>query len=334
MTPSPAGRARPGPAARWVRLACVGALVPMVLLCVWIWFGLSRPSPVLVLEGFQMVLLAPAWAILVGALWGRHRVVAAVALFVAVSHLWFCIPAATADAEPDWVADAPTFTMFSANVLWGNPDFDAVAEAVLEHDAEVVVINEMTESAYEAMSEAGVFDRYDTEVFWRNETFGEMLLARIPVERTGIDNVGGMGVPWAVLDLDGTEATVFAIHVHAPKKQADRHLWRRNLNAIGDAVERRGAMASIFAGDFNSTLWHGPFRDLLARGLTDGHDQQGRGLTRTWRSPVVPLRWLGPIMGLDHVLVTDDAFVTAIDSVETPGSDHRGLLSTVAVRPG
>ncbi|NLA35269.1 MAG: endonuclease/exonuclease/phosphatase family protein [Actinobacteria bacterium] len=324
---------RPESAGQWLKLMGVLALVPLVLLCIWIWFGLSRPSPVLVLEGYQMVLLVPAWAILAGALWGRHWLAALVALFVVVSHLWFCIPAATADAEPGWVADAPTFTMFSANVLYQNPDFDAVAAAVLEHDAEVVVINEMTDPAYDAMLAAGVFDRYDTEVYWRNDTFGEMLLARVPVKDTGIDNIGGMGVPWAVLNLDGTEAKVYAIHVHAPKKQADRHLWRRNLDAVGRTVEARGDTPSIFAGDFNSTLWHGPFRDLLARGLTDGHDQRGRGLSRTWRSPVVPLRWLGPIMGLDHVLVTDGAFVTEIANVRTPGSDHRGLLTTVAVRP-
>ena len=334
MRASLADIARPESAGQWVKVLGVGSLVPMVLLCVWIWLGLSRPSAVLVLEGFQMALLAPAWLVLAGALWGRQWLVAAVALFVAVSHLWFCLPAATPDGEPDWVSTAPTFTVYSANVLYDNPDFDAVAAEVLARDAEVVVINEMTDAAYDAMLAAGVFERYDTEVYWRNHTFGEMLLARIPVKDTGIDNLGGMGVPWAVLNLDGTEAKVYAVHVHAPKMRSDRHVWRRNLDAVGRALEARGATPTVFAGDFNSTLWHGPFRDLLARGLTDGHDQQGRGLTRTWRSPVVPLRWLGPIMGLDHVLVTDDAFVTGIDNVDMPGSDHRGVVATVAVRPG
>lgn len=324
---------RPESLASWLRFGGALALVPMTLLCIWIWFGLSRPSPVLVLEGYQMVVLAPAWIILIGAVVGRHWIMALVALFVAVSHLWFCLPAATANARPAWADEAPSFTMYSANILYQNPDFSAVATDVLDRDAEVVIINEMTDAAFAVFDEAGVFDRYRTVEYWPDRVFGELIMTRLDVSDSGIDNIGGMGVPWVVLDLEGTPAKVFAIHVGAPKNSGDRHVWRRNLDAIGSTVENRDGVAMVFAGDFNSTLWHGPFRRLLARGLTDGHDQRGQGLARSWRSPVVPLRWLGPIMGLDHVLVSDDAYVASIDNVTTPGSDHQGLVTTVSVRP-
>lgn len=325
----------PRPDGAWtvVRVLAWASLVPMVLVSLWIHFGLSRPSPTLVLTGFQMVLLAPAWPILVGAVIGRRWGMAAVAAFVAVSHLWFCVPAATAETAPGWVRDAPTFTMYSANVLYRSERVDEMAAKVMEVDTDVVVLNEMTDPLRAALEEAGVFERYDTEVYWRGRPFGEMLLTRLPVIDSGVSNLARMGVPWATVQVGDAQVRVHTVHIQAPKNRDDRHKWRANLDAVGREVEARDGLAMVFAGDFNSTVWHGPFRRLLDRGLTEAHGQLGQGLSRSWTSPVVPLRWLGPIMRLDHVLLSEGAWAVEVRDTDTPGSDHRGIISTLAVRP-
>jgi len=307
------------------------ALVPMVVVTAWIWGGFSRPSPVLVLEGFQMYLLAPAWVILIGSLVTRQWILAAVAAIVAVSHLCFCIPAATADRAPRWAATAPTFTAFVANVRYDNDRKDAVAKLVLDADSDVVVLNEMTPEQREALELAGVYDRYPTRIYTEGRPFGEMLMTRLPVTDGRVEHLGGSRVPAATVRVGSTDVRVYAVHVNAPKSSAQRHVWRRNLDGIGTSAEAAGDLPSLYAGDFNSAPWHGPFRDLLARGLTDGHDALGQGLSRSWTPTWPVLDWFGPVMRLDHALATPGLAPRKIVDRDVPGSDHRGFVATYGV---
>ena len=84
------------------------------------------------------------------------------------------------------------------------------------------------------------------------------------------------------------------------------------------------------AGDLNADRDHAAFRDLLATGLRDAHDERGRGLARTW-----PERF--PLLHLDHVLVRDGAgagiAVLDVREVEVPGSDHLAVVADLAVLP-
>lgn len=316
-----------------LRVGALVVLAPLVVLTVWIWAGLSRPSPVLVLEGFQMYVLAPAWIVLVAALVTREWAIAALATIVAVSHLAFCLPAATADEVPTWVADAPTFSMFVANVRYDNPQKDDVARQVLAADADVVILNEMTPEQRAALQDAGVYDRYPTRMYTEGRPFGEMLLTRLTARDVFNANLGGSRVPTATVSVADASLRVYAVHVNAPKSSAQRHVWRRNLDGIGGSTEARGTMPEVYAGDFNSAPWHGPYRDLLDRGLTDAHDAMGQGLSRSWTPHLPVLDLLGPIMRLDHALFTPGVFPVSLDDVEVPGSDHRGFEITLAVEP-
>lgn len=313
-----------------LRAAAALALVPLVLLTIWLWMGWSRPSFVLVLEGFQMWALAPSWVILAGALWGRSWAIAAVAGVVALSHLALCLPAATGDDVPAWVAGSPTVTVYVANVRYDNHSKPAVADEVLDADADIVILNEMTADQHDLLGEAGVFERYPTEVYAPGRPFGEMLLTRLPASEQRIEFIGGARVPAVMVTVGDTRVRVHSVHVHAPKSSAQRYLWRRNLIGIGDTLD--GSSPQLYAGDFNSAPWHGPYRDLLSRGLKDAHDALGQGLSRSWTPKWPGLDLLGPLMRLDHALFTPGLFPRSVrDSVVT-GSDHRAFLLTLAVR--
>ncbi|WP_342746699.1 endonuclease/exonuclease/phosphatase family protein [Mycobacterium neglectum] len=87
-----------------------------------------------------------------------------------------------------------------------------------------------------------------------------------------------------------------------------------------------GAGAVIVAGDLNSTFDMEPFRKFLAEGYRDAGEQVGAGLTRTY--PSKP--WRAPMTGIDHVLVYN-CVGSSVRTVELPGSDHRGLATTIEV---
>ena len=317
----------------WTLRGAAGvALIPMIVVTVWIWFGWSRPSPVLVLEGFQMYLLAPAWVILIATLATRQWALAVPAVFVAGSHLLFCLPAATADSVPAWASDAPTMTVFVANVRYDNARADELARDVMASNADVVVLNETTPAIRDALRAAGTSDRYPTRVHVEGRPFGETLMTRLPATDAGVEVLGGQRVPAATVSVGDRDVRVYSVHVNAPKSSAQRHIWRRNLDGIGGSAEAAGDVPHLYAGDFNSAPWHGPYRRLLARGLTDAHDALGQGLSRSWTPHPAVLSWLGPVMRLDHALFTPGLFPRSLTDVEVPGSDHRGFLLEIAVR--
>lgn len=84
--------------------------------------------------------------------------------------------------------------------------------------------------------------------------------------------------------------------------------------------------AVIVAGDFNSTPDMRQYRDLLSNGYRDGVEQTGAGFAPTFPSRAV----FPPLITIDHVL-TRNAAVSSIRTIELRGSDHRALLSAVDV---
>ena len=77
-------------------------------------------------------------------------------------------------------------------------------------------------------------------------------------------------------------------------------------------------------GDFNATLDHAAFRDVLRLGYADAAQQAGDALTPTW----------GPagkdaMLTLDHVLVDRSCAVLACSVHVVPGSDHRAVYTEI-----
>ena len=104
-------------------------------------------------------------------------------------------------------------------------------------------------------------------------------------------------------------------------------MWRAELRQLSElwraAPEREPA---ILLGDFNASVDHREFRDLLARGLTDAAQATGKGLAPTWpaNSPVPAFA------ALDHVLVSPGIKVTDFDVVTLPGTDHAAVVARLA----
>ena len=120
-----------------------------------------------------------------------------------------------------------------------------------------------------------------------------------------------------------------AVHIAAPFPEPIEG-WHQGMSAMAGVLRQlkdssRGG-AVIVAGDFNTTAHMDEFHELLASGYRDAVDQSGAG-----PGPTFPAnRRYPPFMAIDHVL-TRDATALGVHSVKVTGSDHRGLLATVAV---
>ncbi len=106
--------------------------------------------------------------------------------------------------------------------------------------------------------------------------------------------------------------------------------WRRDLSrlpsTLSEVGEHAGAGSVIVAADMNSTTDMRPFRALLGNGYRDAAEQSGTGFRPTFPAD----SWLPPFIAIDHIL-TRNCTATSLRTLTIPGSDHRGLVVTIAI---
>jgi endonuclease/exonuclease/phosphatase family metal-dependent hydrolase len=113
---------------------------------------------------------------------------------------------------------------------------------------------------------------------------------------------------------------VTAVHPLPPLSVANYQDWLRDLAALPPAA--RSGSARILIGDYNATLDHAQFRELLGRGYADAADRVGKGLIPTWG-----VRQQAPPLTIDHILVDERVAVRRVEVHAIPGSDHRAVFA-------
>jgi endonuclease/exonuclease/phosphatase (EEP) superfamily protein YafD len=99
------------------------------------------------------------------------------------------------------------------------------------------------------------------------------------------------------------------------------------MDAIHGALAREHAPLVVI-GDFNATDDHRGLRRLLGLGLHDAAVRRGKGLAMTWPRN---RRLLPPLVRPDRVLVDRRLAVTGYRLGTGRGSDHRPLVTDLAV---
>lgn len=259
----------------------------------------------------------------------RHRgrtiylVPAATALVGLVLHaVWFAPQVTGQVREPD--QGAPTFTLMASNLLKGQADAAALLRAATEEDVDVLVTEEITPQALDAMQEQGLSTLYPyTAGLPERGVIGTMIFSRTPlsqVERL----TTGFG-SWRV--QVGDELTLIAVHTTAPTKPEG---WRNDFNKLIATV--RAQPPDIILGDFNATADHQPMRELADEGFRDAAE-----LTNHWE-PTWPANHLGPGMArffpplarIDQVLVSSSIAALTADTVRIDNTDHLTVVAEVA----
>ena len=128
--------------------------------------------------------------------------------------------------------------------------------------------------------------------------------------------------PTALLELpSGESVELICVHTSAPAlRRGGAVRWHADLAALPPP----GELPRVMAGDFNATLDHAAFRDVLDLGYADAARQTGNALTPTWGLPQT-----GAVLALDHVLVDQSCAVLACSVHAVPGSDHRAVYATI-----
>jgi endonuclease/exonuclease/phosphatase (EEP) superfamily protein YafD len=256
----------------------------------------------------------------------RQRVAAAGAGLTGAALAAVVLPRAIRRAQPR--ADGPVLRVITANLLRGRADEEALVRLVQRNGADVLFLQELTESAVVRLKQAGLADVLPHEMIdVRGESSrGSGMYARFPLAEGRAFPPSFAAQPVARLELPGGQGVDLAcIHTQPPNPPLRSKVgkWREELSLLPPSADSAGAPPIVLAGDFNATLDHESFRGLLRRGHVDAAAQLGRGLVPTW----APFPGWPGLLTIDHVLVDPRCTVLAVEIHPLPGSDHRAVYA-------
>lgn len=279
--------------------------------------------------GLLPLTMLPCYAVAVAAGVTRHRVLAAVAAALALTHLVFVWPAVRPAPDVSALArGAPTLTLLSFNSGGDRVDPRALARMIARARPDVVVLLELGTRTAKTLDAAGLATAYPHRLVAASERplDGAGLYSRLPLaEARWLQTVTG-AMPGATVLVGGVPVRVQGVHV-APPLGRSVGRWQAEHAALATlARDRSGPL--VLAGDFNAGRQHPEWRSVVAAGLTDADEARGRGLVRTWPDDHV---LLPDLLDLDHVLVSPGLVVLDVRDAPGLGSDHRALLADLAV---
>jgi len=221
--------------------------------------------------------------------------------------------------------------VISANIYEGMADLDHLVRSA-GAQADVVAFQELTPRAVDRLSAAGLDATFPYR--WldaRGASSGVGMWSRFPIEAPRRIDGYTMAFISAQVRVRGVSMnpTVVVAHIPGPWPYPIDD-WRRDLDrlpaTLSEIGEQAGAGCVIVAGDVNSTFDMRPFRALLRNGYRDAADQSGAGFKPTFPGN----SRLPPLIVIDHVLARN-CTATSLRTLKVPGSDHRGLVVTIAI---
>jgi endonuclease/exonuclease/phosphatase (EEP) superfamily protein YafD len=314
----------------WLWAACWVGLIFLVLVALSRHTDTDRPT-IVFLQATTPFLYLPAYVVLVVAAIRKHFVLAGGAFAVVLIHIASVAPALGSDDPPAWAAAAPHLRIVSANVRRENTKTADAAAQLAATKADVLILVELTSRTWRELNTAGIADPFPYKsVQLYTGSGGVAILSNKPIRNTNLVDPERLGALSLEVDTGNTWMHVVAVHPSNPT-HGDGSSWLHDYSALLD-LRRTLTGPVVIAGDFNGGRWHRPFGRLLASGLRDANEATGRGLSASWPIDGGLVGLFGPIIRIDHALVSDDIAVLATHDVDLAGSDHRSVVVDIAVR--
>ncbi|MFC7450895.1 endonuclease/exonuclease/phosphatase family protein [Rhodococcus daqingensis] len=259
----------------------------------------------------------------------RQRAGTVVAALVVAASVWTQLPLYLGEsARP---GEVPEVSVLQANILFGQADPAVLVEQVRAREVDVLTVNELTDDAVPRLGAAGLDAelpyRYLRPMEWGGGGTGIWSRHPLSEETEHLGFVLNM-VSARVHEPGQRPYRVVAAHPIPPWPRPQSTIWNREMGEVRNILQGlRGQGEPVIVGaDFNATYDHAQFRALVGDGYRDAAEQSGAGVLATYPAD----RWWPPVLAIDHILVSG-AVAGDVESVELPGSDHRGVAATVSL---
>lgn len=251
--------------------------------------------------------------------WRRRAVVAGIALVLAFWNGLPIVQRALAESL-SFACTGPVFTVATVNLQYSNRLQQPVLAWLAENPADLVVVQELTSAWAQAL--AGNEAHPHRFLLTREDPYGIGVLSRWPLESAGAIDLAGDGLPSVegIVEIEGRRIRLLGVHTHWPVLP---EVARMRDAALGQAagIARDSDLPVILLGDLNLTPDSPVFTRLLDESaLRDV--VSGRRWRPTWQAGFWPLA-----LRIDHVLVSPQLCVEAVEVGPSIGSDHRPVIA-------
>ena len=312
-------------AMRQVLRLVLGSTSTIVLAGVVIGYGGALVAALDLIAHFRLHLLILCAPIALAALMLRcwqalwRTVVGALLAIAGLHPLW------ETDVRPS--AGLPVVIM-TANLYQHNPVPDAMRQAIVSADADILVTNETTKSTQTGPNALTRLYPYRLSLQTRGQTLRTVLWSKFPIRQGKLlleDLVGPTGALGIVTIAPGREIAVVGLHM-AHAAVGNQHL---QIEAL-DEILRGLPEPRVVMGDLNATPWSHAVRRI-------------ERLTGTQRIPGYRVTWNGgypttigdmpSLLGqpIDQILVSTSVGIDRIETLAIPGSDHRAVRAVIRI---
>ena len=301
----------PGLVATWLRL------VPprddaTALLASFIPYGILGYTLSLCLFLIALIRARRRWALLI--------VTTVVAGLLALHASWL-VPFFVADHR---VATTKPFTLLSLNMYAGAADPQALL-AQAQH-ADVVILVEATPEALNTLAVLGLGTRFPYAVGDPKQAVSNTAIySRFPLSDTTLVQ-GTLFQQYVTTVAVPAIGPIRLIGAHICNPYCGNGRWAAEHAILRATVDANLNRPLVMAGDFNAVDDHGPLQFLRRQGLESATDIVGAG----WLPTYPARRFLPPLLPIDHVMINNRLTATSIRTVKIPGTDHLGLIATIA----
>ncbi|MFM1801382.1 MAG: hypothetical protein RJA81_734 [Planctomycetota bacterium] len=231
-------------------------------------------------------------------------------------------PDSTAKAD----SNGHSLRVMTINVLRSNSEKQAVTDAILKHNPDILIAVEVDQPWARVFSEALSAQWPHALVDDRFDNYGVLIYSKFPLIQGESFESPMAYVPTirAEVKLGEDSCVVYGVHTFPPMSDFNATALQSQLADIAQRVSRE-TKPVILMGDLNSTPWSAYFKRFLRNsGLVDS--QQGFGPQSSWPTNL-------PYIGLpiDHVLISPEIFVKTRKIGSHNGSDHRPVYADLVI---
>ena len=217
------------------------------------------------------------------------------------------------------------------NLLYLNKQHRAVIDTLLKVDADVLALCEVTaEWNDQLLRDTQFASHYPHRVIAAGAfADGIALFSKLEITSHAVTPMVAKNAIVAELCLQSANVRIITPHPMPPVNKKKTNDWRPSFDMLRATAMTQSS--TLIIGDLNAAHWHPTFR-RLTRGTSLTHVHAGRrgrwsgGLAPTWR----PHHKLPKLLPLDHTLITKNLVATEVQNFDIPGSDHDGLIVSIA----
>lgn len=231
-------------------------------------------------------------------------------------------------ANADSCGEAGRVRLFIANVEYANRNSRDLLAMIAAIDPDVVLLTEPG-AWWQAQLAPLARERPYTVLQPQEDTWGMLLYSRFPLVDPQVRFLVEPDIPSITARIrlpSGADVQFYGVHPRPPRPGDDTGDRDTELTLVAREI-RQQRRPAILAGDLNDVAWSRTSRQLQqTAALRD--PRVGRGLFATFNAKLpAGFRW-----PLDHVFVTDDFALCALERPGHIGSDHFPLLVDVLLQ--